>query len=172
MKERPILFSGPMVRAILAGRKTQTRRVVPDQGRCLDMEDEADRERCRLWGQEKYGAPGDQLWVRETRWRNGGFVATDKQNIANEGKVPSIFMRRIDSRITLEVTAVRVERLQQISPEDVLAEGVAKRSRSAAFPWHVYAAEDFAAGWDSINGKRAPWASNPLVWVIGFKRLT
>ncbi|MBS0474162.1 MAG: hypothetical protein JSR28_03295 [Proteobacteria bacterium] len=146
MKERPILFSAPMVRAILAGAKTQTRRVVKD--RHIDAAPPAClfqwlRERC------PYGQPGDRLWVRET-WQHANFpfgpydescavfYRTDYMDDPHgpdgerspEGKYrhwkPSIHMPRSASRILLEVAAVRVERLQAISDADIEAEGAAQ----------------------------------------------
>lgn len=94
---------------------------------------------------------------------------------------PSIYMPRWASRITLEVTGVRVERLQDISPKDILAEGVVERSHQdpllgkcpiSAFDGKLYPdlRSLWAAGWDAINGKRAPWLSNPWVWVVSFAR--
>lgn len=191
MKERGILFSGAMVRAILSGAKTQTRRVSREQPSWTDVSP-AWLARC------PYGAPGDRLWVRETHARfsvgegmdrsvpecvayratcgeDGSFDYVNTRGEITELKVskwtPSIFMPRWASRITLEVTEVRVQRVQDISPDDVLAEGVDKRARSAVYPWHVYAVEDYQNLWDSINGDRAPWASNPWVWAVSFRRL-
>ncbi|HEU5088199.1 MAG TPA: hypothetical protein VFT99_12165 [Roseiflexaceae bacterium] len=139
MKERPILFSGPMVRAIFAGQKTQTRRVVkalsidhPDSSYAAQL----DFERIHggvlesiLLGGCPYGQPGDRLWVRETWTENAmgellykadwsGFEATGM------GWKSSIHMPRAASRITLEITGVRVERIQDISEADAVAEGV------------------------------------------------
>lgn len=226
MKEHPILFSAPMVRAILDGRKTQTRRVVkpqPDEdglsqvkemvgnnGDWFDTND--NRYVC------KYGHPGDRLWVRETwsvNFYGGGSVDGGVhqhygveykadfgvKNIhldhydENLGKLfdtqrgewrPSIFMPRWASRITLEVTGVRVERLQEITEEDARSEGVeeARKCETHEFLNGVplkkignHRAEvsgyglSFMRLWDSINGKKFPWESNPWVWVIGFKKL-
>lgn len=211
MKERPILFSAPMVRALLDGSKTQTRRAVrkqfaddaevaevsattsegwqtsghsglwwDDAGACLD-----DAVRC------PYGKPGDRLWVRETfnRTNPGGdtgiyFYRADN-NPAYEDAIwkPSIFMPRWASRITLEITAVRVERLQDISYEDALAEGVAdarpllgntepshgetadETSRRLRWPQREY-----ELLWNKINGVGA-WNKNPWVWCVSFKRV-
>jgi hypothetical protein len=188
MKERPILFSGPMVRAILAGRKTQTRRVVADLNPTL-AESAASGSQIANALRCPYGAPGDRLWVRET-WaaqraldklppqmiEAGAWVeyaAGPGGGILDRGKWrPSIFMPRWASRILLEVTAVRVERLQDISETDAEAEGVdavsmADVPRQATMNRRA----DFKQLWDSINAKRAPWASNPWVWVVEFKRL-
>lgn len=194
MKERPILFSGPMVRAILEGRKTQTRRVVKRQG---DMEfDPADPHFGPYWlsyateadGEDAkvrcpYGVPGDRLWVRETyceftedspdRMGAGFYYRADLANQSDSAAEtmrlngvkwrPSIFMPRRASRILLEITGVRVERLQDISDDDCRAEGY---DRSHAFP-----REWFARLWASINGTGS-WAANPLVWVVSFQRVT
>jgi hypothetical protein len=183
MKERPILFSGPMVRAILEGRKTQTRRVVKPQSAILTD------EMARVLGVQPpaqqnapviscpYGVPGDRLWVRETYAWSGDSSIPEADRIAS-GEVwyradggrgggirwrPSIFMPRWASRILLEITDVRVERLQDISDDDCRAEGY---DRSHAFP-----REWFARLWASINGTGS-WAANPLVWVVSFQRVT
>jgi hypothetical protein len=162
-----------MVRAILESRKTQTRRVVRNPARLDGL---------MLSGEESawcpYGQPGDRLWVRETTWRNGGYVATDKSNIAHEGKCPSIFMPRWVSRINLKLTDVRVERLQDISEADAIAEGI----QGDGIMYYDYSPEgtglptqtprsSYCGLWDSINGKRFPWASNPWVWVLTFRRI-
>ena len=191
-RERPILFKGEMVRKILSGEKTQTRRVVKRQP-IVGIEP------CGWsgtgWGLTRpdggcscrpvscpYGSPGDRLWVRET-WSPRTDVdpakkltkaqryvryRADADDLANEwhsydGWKPSIHMPRWASRITLEITGVRVERLQEISEEDARAEGVGQRF--TRMTWRG----GFAFLWDQINGKRAPWASNPWVWVIEFK---
>lgn len=148
MTERPIIFSGPMVRAILEGRKTQTRRVVRWNSRRADEVDDGEGEGngfivlqggewwpCyRYDGNEiplgcPYGVPGDRLWVRET-WQNVGAMceneiiyAADDQDAVNRWRSP-IHMPRWASRITLEVVGVRVERVQDITEEDARAEGV------------------------------------------------
>lgn len=231
MRERPILFSGRMVRAILEGRKTQTRRVVsspyaaeadawaPGPGGLWESGIRGDGgglargERIRC----PYGRPGvTRLWVRET-WRSDapqrvayaadgwcGAVGNDgaggriflqhgwlsKYATAEVGAYygeraygmrwrPSIHMPRWASRISLEVTGVRVERLQEIAEEDAKAEGVllpeaatAKQDTADVHGLLPYRAV-FAACWDSINGKRpgASWSANPWVWVIEFRRL-
>lgn len=169
MNERPIIFSGPMVRAILDGRKTQTRRVVK-----LNASGRAQRK-GRNWHLADpecvlacpYGVPGDRLWVRET-WQdgNGGIYYATDGNTAAPWK-PSIYMPRWASRITLEVVSVRVERLNEIGEEDAIAEG----SQCAGVPASLTNRGAFAKLWDSINAKTHPWASNPWVWVVEFKRL-
>ena len=148
MKERPILFSGPMVRAILDGRKTQTRRMVKwpasykdheiaDAVRALNRSSTKsigrhgpcdgirDRFRC------PYGVVGDRLWVRETfadaraMWGKVFYRADDQTDHDSDGTwTPSIHMPRWASRITLEIVSIRVERLQEITEEDAKAEGV------------------------------------------------
>ncbi len=204
MKERPILFSGEMVRAILDGRKTMTRRIVtpqfsqkwgcgcPNKSTFTLMNGDQEWKDAfavhvdRLtptghwqWVFCPYGKPGDRLWVRET-WAQVGMPGTlsgyirykaDEQNAvgaygAQKWK-PSIFMPRWASRITLEITGVRVERLQDISEENAEAEGCTGDHRADR---DLDAAQEFRSLWDSINGKRASWTSNPWVWVIEFKR--
>lgn len=124
-----------------------------------------------------------EIWVRET-WVHGlpelgqepfyyRANCTPEQLEEEKGMTrwkPSIHMPKIACRLFLIITDIRVERLQDISPEDCIAEGETKRSRKAAFPWHVYAQEDFAVLWDSINDKKegADWKSNPWVWVVSF----
>lgn len=207
MRDRPILFSALMVRAILAGTKTQTRRVLKPQPFWVNLGD----------GQPNpmppcpYGAPGDRLWVKET-WRstqsldalspsdigkgavNAGYskpwapveYVADGRRLNWEdsfgpdaGKTRvSIHMPRWASRITLEVTGVRVERLCDISEEDAEAEGAAHRlapggDLAGAFDGCetpiTYSAH-FRDLWESINGAGS-WAANPWVWVVTFKRL-
>ena len=187
MKERPMLFSAPMVRAILDGRKTVTRRIV--KARDLEWMDvhqglrEPDNaERC------PYGQPGDRLWVRETFARIDGqtrpWIETDYQATYTNGDrlgdtlgikkrwTPSIHMPRHASRITLEVTGVRVERLQDISEADAQAEGWTRRPEVSTDPQvHKEAARDwFMDLWESINGPGS-WDANPWVWVLDFKGL-
>lgn len=185
MKERPILFSGPLVRAILDGRKSQTRRLIRSAGLGEKL---AEMKPLSLAMNSPYGGPGDRLWVRETfagpvlSVRGDDFVedyywrASDEQPRDYKGKLvrwrPSIHMPRAASRITLEVTSVRVERLQAITEEDAVAEGVdaipvGDVPRQATWSRR----QDFAQLWDKINGKRATWASNPWVFVIAFRRL-
>lgn len=193
MKERPILFSAPMVRAILNGTKTQTRRAVKD--RHIDSAPPACifqwlRERCT------YGQPGDRLWVRETwaygvhalaaeRDEDGPFVyaadGTDQGRLCDRWR-PSIHMPREASRILLEITSVRVEPLQDISEADAVAEGIA-RDGDGYERFHVDpdapVGQSFTRNpvlayrglWDYINGGGA-WDKNPLVWVIEFRRVT
>lgn len=220
MAERPILFSSPMVRAILDGRKSQTRRVVKPQpsdefspssrlvvgyyptkvdrhgeeypGNIVyGVADDSEGYVC------PYGVPGDRLWVRERAlyWTGGAggttdvcyqdearlpklledaeWVAAIKRCNAEAAAIfgnwrwrPSIHMPRWASRLTLEVVSVRVERLNEISVTDCHAEGI-----QPTWDGGDYELTAFEQLWDSINAKRHPWASNPWVWVVEFKRL-
>lgn len=193
MKERPILFSGPMVRAILEGKKTQTRRVVkpqPDQQHALALPP--------LPASCPYGKPGDRLWVRERiSWEHAGgnwlgvtYAADGHYEEFLEPPVdwntddppktrPSIHMPRWASRLTLEITEVRVQRLQDISEEDAIAEGMPNFigrtvNGIAVVRQSPTPREEFATLWDSINGKRpgCSWSDNPCVWAITFRRIT
>lgn len=189
MRERPILFSAPMVQAVLNGRKTQTRRIVkfipalgePDQW-CVTAEGQSStigdyRRFC------PYGKPGDRLWVRESFCDSKGICEKRFAYKADGGRLPSgwqwkspIHMPRAASRSTLEITGIRVERLQDISEADALAEGMqfrnadedqdgapdARQSRSYR--------QAFIDAWRDINGTDS-WAANPWVWVIEFTNL-
>ncbi len=190
MRERPILFSAPMVRAILNGTKTQTRRVVKIKSpKSVSLHDySVDGVRV---GPCPYGQPGDRLWVRET-WAHGThamaaerdgdgpfvYAATDREDrrLGDRWR-PSIHMPRAASRITLEITGVRVERLQDISDNDALAEGVAQAVRERlpkiqqCGEYDVIDADpvdEYRELWESINGP-ASWESNPWVWVVSFQ---
>jgi hypothetical protein len=197
-----------MVRALLDGTKTQTRRLAKGVAEVRDGV--AYRPEHTGPGTRgpfeyaspidcPYGVPGDRLWVRET-WHpcDGGPIyaadypyptLADAANFAGvERWYPAIHMRREDSRIDLEITAVRVERLHDITEEDARAEGVSTGripvddygperigyvlgpddGRCGLYPT---AREAFAVGWDEINGKRAPWSSNPWLWCLTFKRV-
>lgn len=183
MKERPILFSAPMVSAILEGRKTQTRRIVkkPEYFPCLTGDcPHWDMKLCAAEMQlhSPYGLPGDRLWVRETFLTRGAGAHcvyradADPVEAAGFGAMyggwrPSIFMPRLASRITLEVTGVRVEQLIDISEKDAIAEGIQSFPVSPSRIPILH----YASLWDKINAKRAPWASNPWVWVVEFKRI-
>lgn len=197
MADKPILFSGEMVRAILDGRKTVTRRVAkqfsgqPERWRlegdmmAFDGGFEYAHLRC------PYGRPGDLLWVRET-WRpftaNGSvdaavqykadsaieqvFMTPDYINRFPESPDkwrPSIHMPRWASRILLEVVSRRLERLQDISEADCIAEGAP--GGHGVIPGYAYAAtplEHYRHIWTEINGQ-ASWDANPWVWVVEFK---
>jgi hypothetical protein len=194
MKERPILFSGPMVRAILDGSKTQTRRVVKPQptagfdpyGSPMYATPAGPRIiRC------PYGIPGDRLWGRETwavqheydafppsaipasaRWH---YAATE--DLGGLRKRPSIFLPKRGTRILLEITDVRVQRLHEISQEDARKEGADKSltyeeamERAAGWPRLPSHRSGFKNLWKSINGADS-WNANPWVWAITFRRL-
>lgn len=204
-KERPILFSGPMVRAILEKQKNQTRRVIRPQPCWQDGQgmvaagwswDISPKCKLEAWGENEigkqmakycpYGALGDRLWVRETI---DGTLGCDSYYLADETRVvdaigwdrsedlpfrviPSIHMPRWASRITLEITNVRVERLQEISEDDAKAEGCDGKCPIGYLPaYHagpmVY---HYSQIWESINGNGS-WDANPWVWVIKFKRM-
>lgn len=203
MKERPILFSGAMVRALLAGTKTQTRRVMKPQptgfvgGPGVKLRDGSPAplvpidEDVAPVGREircPYGAAGDRLWVRESFCHlyrdNTEPPARRPEDVAYMADgitpdlyaygpwKPSIHMPRWASRITLVVTGVRVERLQDISKADALAEGVnvhqdhhGKPTTSIYSPVQAY--RDL---WEQINGPGS-WDANPWVWAVDFKRL-
>jgi hypothetical protein len=196
LRERPILFSDPMVPPILDGRKTQTRRVAkppakavflpddnwkndPDEPGTAYLDDRAGRMQITC----PYGQPGDRLWVRETfitgydcdeLYEKVWYRATEDSEfrwLDDDGEMtdripwkPSIHMPRWASRITLEITAVRIERLQEITREDAIAEGFADSANYSA-------CNHFVKQWSEINGKRHPWVSNPWVWAISFKRV-
>jgi hypothetical protein len=220
IKERPILFSAPMVRAILDGRKTVTRRTIKP------MRGYEDCDTCRpdnaaashsVWWHGRleavgvmqdcpYGKPGDRLWVRETWYCNhfdvqkGPYLQpaeiVDLDQSREDGELvyaadgltpyeqeqptwkPSIHMPRWACRILLEITDVRVERLQDITSAQVTAEGVSTHGEALwGGEWWVDAPDqaiedarkDFADLWTSTGGN---WDANPWVWVVEFKRVT
>lgn len=271
MRERPIMFSGAMVRAILAGTKTQTRRTVTTRHPLQHIGPAGTADDPSEWGWFfdgpdhhgymvlgrghndrrdhglvsvpcPYGERGDRLWVRESHrvigWDEGGeatieYIADGERRVVDiraddvdewvlkierayrragavvdagtgwlampDGREapgrPSIFLERWASRIVLEVTDVRVERLRAITKADAIAEG----AHSVQGPVGAYGDGPrwsmqrphpieldreggyrrclgspqmaFANAWDSINGERAPWESNPWVWVVGFRRV-
>lgn len=193
VKSTPIMFTAPMVLALLDGSKTQTRRTVKlnDAGRVA--------RKGKQWHVDDpnavlacpYGVVGDRLWVKEAihacddrEWDDGTpcieYVADrhvhhDAAWVWKRRGLPSMFMPRGLSRITREITNVRLQSLQDISWEDALAEGVRR--------WEEYISEDpycilnmhdprhaFSQLWESINSKRAPWSSNPWVWVVEFAK--
>jgi len=148
MNERPILFSAPMVRAILDGRKTTTRRII--------------KHKKQLY------IPGCLLWVRETWSMNPEKGAAPLSVVYRADPEwdeyyddikwhPSIFMPRVYSRITLRIVKVRDDWLNNISESDAKAEGVNDKA-------------EFSLLWDKINGNGA-FAKNPMVWVIEFERI-
>jgi hypothetical protein len=204
IKERPILFSGPMVRAILDGRKTQTRRVIKPQPAWkvanMDVRYNSESEvylpyitdgKYKGWCTTPmwycpYGQPGDRLWVRETflYWSIGGgaglYYKASDTDIPGPWK-PSIFMKREYSRITLEITRIRVERLQDIENGDAMSEGVelpdaVRFAMRNGFGGGEFDAidyspiDDYRKLWESINGAGS-WDINPWVWVLEFRRV-
>lgn len=224
MKERPILFSTPMVKAILEGRKTQTRRIIKCKKNIIDKQigftcftpDDYFSVRGKhddgktthvfarmfrgSWVETKhikcpYGKIGDILWVRETFLET--YSIDDKTHYEYKADYsdimandvcwkPSIFMPRVASRIKLEITDLRVERLQNISEEDAIAEGIEYLDNQLVdgevdrcrIYFHysdnelilLDAKSSYQTLWDSINGKDS-WGKNPWVWVINFKKL-
>ncbi len=226
MKERPVIFNSEMVRAILDGRKTQTRRLVPEWQRPKHYPENDDdphynwmavAQSDRRWGYGVFGeteeacakelstmAPcpfgnaGDRLWVRETfaafdaDWKHPGKPHDLKDgpwpNVVYPASVakipdrtcrPSIHMPRWASRILLEITAVRVERLNDISESDAKSEGVKPAGDMLPdYPDTFLTPKgDFATAkvafqrlWQSIYGEEG-WAANPWVWVIEFRRV-
>ena len=191
MRERPILFSGPMVRALLAGTKTQTRRIAkpvkhPDLGNLYDagalvLEREPQHVIDRAC---PYGRPGDRLWVRET-WAFGIHALAAKRDedgpfvYAADGTThgrlcerwrPSIHMPRHACRLVLEIVGVRVERLQAISEADSCAEGIPSKGLQFYDGRPATPKDAFESLWNEINGPAA-WAANPWVWVVEFRPL-
>jgi len=213
VKERPILFSGPMVKALLAGTKTQTRRIVKPailswQPPVIGAEVSPHRfiGAATFLAGCPHGGPGDRLYVREAfhecphcegriAYKAGGWAYADGSRddtderplppkCAAHGWCPSIHMPKQAARIWLEVTGVRVERLQAIAEEDAKAEGA--RDFFEMFPsirrdqpltsGDIAADSPVRAGfavlWDEINGDRATWKSNPWIWAVTFRRVT
>ncbi len=213
-KERPILFSAPMVRAILAGQKTVTRRAVKPYQQPELMEDGtwfaiaqkhrrygfgvsgADADACAAALAASlfchYGKPGDQLWVREA-WSADAQVDSVPPRELSQGEPiwypadgstrqtgcsmltrgkgrPSIHMPRWASRILLEITNVRVERLQAISVSQAEAEGIQFLRAVPDLDETMTPQQLFECLWDYVNGEDA-WAANPWVWVVEFKRV-
>jgi len=199
--DRPILFSAPMVRALLAGTKTQTRRLVKMKPHHqIEQRDDGsnwpwmyDGERDADWWMScPHGQPGDQLWVRESWTTHACFDSIPPRDLTTrsihycaDGEImtgkyrPPMFMPRWASRIQLEVTDVRVERLQDISEEDSRAEGIIEWSDPPRAPtkrygltvadvWEKSAKAAYARLWESINGDGS-WNANPWVWAVSFK---
>ncbi|WP_434033667.1 hypothetical protein [Cupriavidus sp. a3] len=216
-KERPILFSGSMVRAILDGRKTQTRRIVKlphnnplgvwepttmggenggrtAAGETVPLQGAIWHTRTGECLCSPYGQHGDRLWVRETwaqpvpldpgptvyRADYPACVPPGYERIPTADEItwkPSIHMPRALCRLRLEVTGVRVERLNDCSEADAIAEGIEKTTNGF---WSLYGQAgvdgtyspraSYRALWDSINGAGA-WEANPWVWVVEFRRV-
>ncbi|MBZ1846738.1 hypothetical protein KFB38_23410 [Klebsiella pneumoniae] len=218
MKERGVIFNGEMVRAILHGRKTQTRRIMkPQPEPCprgghwwpsnvfktmLHVEDEMQNGKGGWGGLVgdacPFGDVGDRIWVRET-WAEAGASAPDLklyranypehvpsiyENVPPAEEIrwtPSIHMPRTASRILLEITDVRVERLNAISEEDAEAEGIDMEALYDSQDCYDCIADHNMTGrptvtgafkylWESIYGAEN-WLANPWVWVIEFKRV-
>jgi hypothetical protein len=189
MKDRPILFNGPMVRALLDGRKTQTRRAMKLQpikdvswagGHYIPGSKRTEGSRISVEAPYvglacPYGQPGDRLWVRET-WMYGQepkAIYRADTPVTPDGQAwrPSIHMPRAVSRITLEIVSVRVERLQDISEADAEAEGVGFLRHVPDVDETLTAKQLYDALWESINGNGS-WNENPWVWVVEFKKVT
>ena len=211
INEKPILFRGDMVRAILEGRKTQTRRVIDLDIACaMDVgRGPEDTEACYPWYETRdgdhvpvttlcpFGRIGERLWVRET-WQLLSFHIDRETNAVDDFKEwqgeipkkkpedwtiiyraynewpeekedrgfnwrPSIHMPRWASRINLEITNIRVERLKDISEKDAVAEGIPRLQGGACF--------EFMNLWDSLADEKTNWQANPYVWIIDFKRV-
>jgi hypothetical protein len=196
VKERPILMSAPMVCALIEDRKTQTRRVIkdPPPAGFLPWGDSKDNGAlCRIFTQDgnswpdarvswtcrsPYGVPGDRLWVRETWGKIHGtdagviYRADGPHDGIKEWK-PSIHMPRWASRITLEITGVRVERVQAITEKDAEAEGAEiAHLEHLGQTWSTHRM-GYELLWNRLNAKRGyGWDKNPWVWVIEFRRVT
>ncbi|HBY0977580.1 hypothetical protein [Klebsiella pneumoniae] len=200
MTERGMIFNAEMVRAILDGRKTQTRRPIKwKQTRFTEIGEREDGSKwpwsedaehaCDFWHPCPFGAVGDRIWVRETWNKYGGLLTyradhdwiddMRKETVCTAKWVPSIHMPRWASRILLEITDVRVERLNAISEEDATAEGVPPAgSLLPDYPGTFLTPKgDFATAkvafqrlWESIYGEES-WKANGWVWVISFKRV-
>lgn len=219
-KSRPIIFNAEMIRAILDGRKTQTRRVINPRSK-NDFIYEPDniysysiRDRHALWNSFKtleelvekfcpYGIPGDFLWVRESIQKRdislsntpiyGATYLADYTPVMGAGDqgrtflgraitdwkwkrdiLPSIFMPRWASRISLRIVEIRVERVQELNREDFIAEGMPQytRARGVLSDNPPDPRWKFIELWDSINAKKGyGWDDNPWVWVIKFERI-
>lgn len=200
MADRPIIFSAPMVRALLAGTKTQTRRLVkPDMAAAFDR---AGEKLLRRFPNQNGGpyAPGDRLWVREAFARVGdeeddvhacpdlrvwSYYKADNVVPEQYRWRPSIHLPRWASRLTLTVTDVRAQRLQDISEEDAIAEGIERINDPRGICWRSYetlsngkphphsivpnrsAVISYRELWNSLHGPDA-WDANPWVWAISF----
>jgi len=214
VKERPILFSGPMVRALLAGRKTQTRRVVKgvpswdhygkdimDWGLSGIHQFENDLDGTDRWAVDvqtdvddysrtlircPYGKPGDRLYVRET-WKPHSlfadmkprdvpfsrifYRADDAYAPSNTPWKPGIHQPRWASRLVLEITEVRVERLNDCSEDDARAEGTQEPTLVPIIGACWSERDAYAKLWEAINGAGS-WSANPWVWAVSFRVLT
>ncbi len=203
MTERGIIFSAPMIRALLAGTKSQTRRAIAERDLGPIRSEGADLMADGLWYWRAgkihyqggfrcpYGVPGDRLWVRETfrvedgcsneSGRNGVHYRADDEPGDQRWTSP-IYMPRWASRLILELTEVRVQRLQEISEADAKAEGVEpQRIGTVTMSMHETSftptgtesfRQAYQNGWDKLNAKRCfPWAANPWVWALSFRKV-
>lgn len=190
MKERPILFCGDMVRAVLDGRKTETRRVIDlDLTGCLEagmptekqVAEDSDGDYLPITSFCKHGQTGDRLYVKET-WQpchecggSANYRADEQTHCSSCDKnlpgpwKPSIFMPRWACRILLEIVEVRVERVQEIDCIGALNEGV-RDFRTKENDWDLR--DCYRDLWDDLNKKRGfCWDKNPWVWVIQFRKV-
>ncbi len=194
MKERPILFSGAMVQAILADRKSQTRRTAglayvnrnPDDWRLDGQGKLIGRWAVTFENVETgelhtafcpYGQPGDRLWGRETWTRHFGALlyradfGPESYEYGAKGWKPSIHMLRSDARLLFDLQQVRIERVQSISEADACAEGVEPYGGMAVQGSRYR--HNFARLWDEINGKRGmSWLRNPWCWPLTIHRVS
>lgn len=184
MKETPIIFSTPMVQAILDGRKTMTRRIFKKQPIPIQAQDG-----FKFWNIPKlgpvmnavdkspYGKPGDLLWVREKfiKCQDAYVYATDKNSDGLKWK-PSIHMPKSAARIWLRITDVRLERLQDISEEDAISEGVFFHDGLQGYSTDINGSHfhcsmpvnSFRKLWININGSDS-WDCNHWIWVLSFE---
>lgn len=186
MKTHPILFSTPMVQAILEGRKTMTRRIVKPNPR-ISSDPLKVGELIKEFSLEEvcdYGTPGDIIWVRETfqeRSENAIKMGFEKyyykagwEGCTEAGWKPNIFMPKSACRIFLKITDIRVERLQEITENDAKSEGIIQISTNSykdyfeGIPGYYHPIQSFRSLWMNINGVDS-WKSNPWVWVILFE---
>ncbi|HEN4880043.1 hypothetical protein [Klebsiella pneumoniae] len=201
MKERGMIFNGEMVRAILDGRKTQTRRPIKwKQTRFTEIGEREDGSKwpwsedaehaCDFWHPCPFGAVGDRIWVRETWNKYGGLLTyradhdwiddMRKETVCTAKWVPSIHMPRWASRILLEITNVGVQRLQDISSGDAVREGIYQLPASGRycispgdqyFGWVSHSAKEVYSWLWSSIYGEESWKANGWVWVISFKRV-
>lgn len=188
MKEKPILFNTEMVKAVLADRKTQTRRVIKNACDIIQDWDDKDKSYGPYYEDQygdfhksieacPYGQIGSVLWVRETF----AFYGDDIQGVVHykathqcegSGWKPSIFMPKKYCRIWLEIIDIRVERVQDIGEKDAESEGIQFLRNAPDVDEALSAKQLFECLWDSINEKRGySWESNPWVWTVEFKRI-
>jgi hypothetical protein len=194
VKEHPIIFSAPMVRAILEGRKTQTRRAVGRGNSATGVPRKAlDWNKLAINGArpdklsvgnisgtfnaiDARWKVGDRLWVRET-WTIVDSSGTIAYRSTDEARLPPcrwrspLHMLRSASRLTLQVVAVRPERLQSISESDARAEGATPTPEHISGHPLTPHRQAFYCLWQQLNEKRASWMANPVVWVITFQKV-